>query len=312
MPKSSTRTDPDPTPPRSLTSHPAHGAIALVLGATGIGFAPLWIRSSELGPFSTAAYRLLFACPVFYLWRRWELKKAAAAEPVRHPKLEQRDRLWLVLAGLFFAGDMALWNWSLHLTSVANSTLITNLTPLLVMVGAWFLFRERVTRQYLLSLPLAFAGVYLLVRPASADAPSHWKGDFISGIAAFFYAGYLLSLRVIRQRHSTAGALYGAGVTSCIALFLIAWLAGEPLLPPTPGGWLPLLALGFISHVGGQGLIAYGFGHVTAAVGSLVLLVQPVVAAALAWWCLGESMGSLQLAGAVLVLIGIGVAVRRS
>lgn len=287
------------------------GVLALIVGAIGIGFAPLWVRSSELGPFTTAAFRLLFACPALFLWRRWEQSRAAErGEPPEAP-YQRSDFLWMACAGLFFAGDMALWNWSLHLTSIANSTLITNLTPLFVMIGAWLLFKERVSRAYVLSLPLAFVGVFLLVRYERTFMPTHWKGDVISAIATLFYTGYLLSLRVLRQRHSASASMLGAGVVTCAALFLIAALSGEALWPRTPRGWLPLLALAFCSQVGGQGLIAYGFGHVTAAVGSLILLIQPVTAAALAWGFLGESMAPLQLLGGLLVLAGIAVAVRR-
>ena len=88
---------------------------------------------------------------------------------------------------------MALWNWSLYLTTVANSTLITNLTPLIVMIVARILLAETVRRSYFLGMPIAFLGAFFLVRSSSIYNPEHLKGDLISGLATLFYAGYLLT-----------------------------------------------------------------------------------------------------------------------
>ena len=265
---------------------------------------------SELGPFSTAAHRLLIASPLLWLWMHWESRgrRNRGATPIA---LTRRDWLWLLFSGLMFAGDMALWNWSLHETSVANSTLITNLTPLLVMIAAWLLFGEKVTWRYFAGLPIGFVGVYLLVRTSAANTAPHWKGDLLSSAATVFYAGYLLALRGLRQRFTTPITLFHSGWISAIALFFIAWMSGEKLWPSTMRGWEVILALAVVSHLGGQGFIAFGFGHVSAALGSLILLVQPVVAAGLAWMWLNEPMSGEQVVGGLLVLAAIVIAAQR-
>lgn len=277
------------------------GLLAVVAGAAGIGFAPIWIRHSQLGPFATAAHRMLLAAPLLYLWSALERPK----HPEQRRSLTRSDAKWLLAAGFFFAGDMALWNWSLYLTTVANSTLITNLTPLIVMIAARIFLGETVRRSYFFGMPVAFLGALCLVRSSSVYKPEHLKGDLISALAIVFYAGYLLTLRQLRQRLSSAQVLSWSGLVSCVILFFIALLAEKQIFPATGSGWLPLLGLALISHVGGQGLIAYGFGHVPAAIGSLILLVQPVVATFLAWWLLGEKLGSIEILGGVLVLAGI-------
>ncbi|MBI1842310.1 MAG: DMT family transporter [Verrucomicrobia bacterium] len=286
------------------------GALSVALGATAIGLAPLWIRLSVLGPFSTAAYRLLFASPLFWIWWRLESRRSRIAGLPAVTAINRQERLGLLFAGLMFAGDIALWNWSLHETSVANSTLITNLTPLLVMVAAWLLFGEKVTSRYFAALPIGLAGVCLLVHSPATGAKAHWKGDLLSGAATVFYAGYLLALRGLRQRFTTSFILFHSGWISAIALFVVAWAGGEKLWPATNGGWWIILALAFVSQLCGQGLIAFGFGHVSAALGSLILLIQPVVAAGIAWAWLGEPMTAWQLAGGALVLTAITIAAR--
>src|SRR5688572_31000190 len=92
---------------------------ALAAGAGCIGFAPVLVRLSDVGPSATAFYRLLFALP--FLWS-WMAVSHARSSAVVRPS-SARDFVWLGVAGLFFTGDLAVWHWSLQFTSVANSTL---------------------------------------------------------------------------------------------------------------------------------------------------------------------------------------------
>ena len=78
--------------------------------------------------------------------------------------------------------------------------------------------------------------------------------------------------------------------------------SGETLLSSNLNGWAVLLGLALVSHFAGQGLIAYAFGHLSASLTSLNLLLQPVFAAALGWMLLGQAMGGQQMLGAAVVL----------
>ncbi|MCA9434299.1 MAG: DMT family transporter, partial [Candidatus Omnitrophica bacterium] len=75
-------------------------------------------------------------------------------------------------------------------------------------------------------------------------------------------------------------------------------------------GWLSVLGLAMVSHVMGQGMIAYGLGHLPTSLSSVILLFQPVVAAVAAWILLNEPMQTLQMFGGLVVLLGIYMAKR--
>jgi drug/metabolite transporter (DMT)-like permease len=133
------------------------GALALALGATGIGFAPIFVRLSEVGPAATGFYRIALAQPV--VW--WILSRQSSKA---ESKPAQKADLWFAaLAGFCFAVDLAVWHWSIRLTTIANSTLLTNLSPFFVTLGAWIFFRERVTARLLTGMVVAFVGGFLLV-----------------------------------------------------------------------------------------------------------------------------------------------------
>jgi drug/metabolite transporter (DMT)-like permease len=275
------------------------GVAALVLGATGIGLAPILVRLSETGPVATAFYRLLLAQPI--IW--WLLKRNES--PGAEKRVQRSDLRYTALAGFFFTADLSIWHWSLRLTTVANSTFVTNLTPFFVTIAAWLLYRERVTWRLLAGMAIAFIGGALMVSESFHLERRFLVGDFLAMIAAVFYAGYLLVVKQLRRGRSTWHVMAWTGVFATPAMFLISALSRETLLPRTAHGWEVLVALALISQVGGQGLIAYGLAHISASVSAVLLMWQPVVAALLAWWILHEPLTPLRATGGVIIIVGI-------
>jgi drug/metabolite transporter (DMT)-like permease len=283
--------------------------LALLTGAVGIAFAPIFVRfglREGLGPSAIAFHRLFLALPLMWLWM--QISARSDASP-RQPS-GIHEVLWLVLAGLCFAGDLAFWHWSLRFTSVANATLFANFAPIFVSTGAWLFFKERITGTFIAGLTLALLGASLMMGASFGFGSQHVLGDGLALLTSIFYGGYLLSVKRLRALLSTATIMAGSGLVTCVALLLMALLSAESLIATSFYGWMVLIALAWISHVGGQGLIAYALAHLPASFASVALLLQPATAAVLAWIILDESLGPTQGAGGVLVLLGILLARR--
>jgi drug/metabolite transporter (DMT)-like permease len=282
--------------------------IALLGGASGIAFAPIFVRLSEVGPSATAFYRVFLALPVLWVWMGLEQNKVSA--PLRPSGA--KDIRTLLVAGLLFAADLALWHWSIKLTSVANATLLANSAPIFVTIGARIFFGEKITGSYLAGLGLALAGAVMVVGNSLRLSAGHLAGDLVAICAAVFYGGYQLSLKHLRRSFSTATIMSWSGLAAAPALFLTGVVSGEELVPARASGWTVLVALALVSQVAGQGLIAYAFAHLPASFSSLSLLIQPVIAAVLAWLFLNEPLRALQIGGGCVVLCGIALASRSS
>jgi drug/metabolite transporter (DMT)-like permease len=280
--------------------------VALLAGALAIAFAPIFVRLSEIGPGATAFHRLFLALPALWLWMRLEGRDAARRPPTR------ADRLGLVVAGLCFACDLALWHWSIRITSVANATLLANFAPIFVTLGGFLLFGERVSRTFLAGMGLAIGGAVVLMGENLTFRPDRVTGDALGLLTAVFYAGYILAVGRLRARLSTATIMAWSGLVTTAALLAVALLSGESVVAPSLYGWAVLAALALVSHVGGQSLIAYALAHLPAAFSSVGLLLQPAAAAVLAWVLLAEPLGAWQAAGGAVVLCGILVARRGS
>lgn len=276
---------------------------ALLLGATCIALSPIFVRLSEAGPTATAFWRVALAVPAL-----WALVLAE-----KSPSKESGSWLLLLTAGLAFAGDLAFWHASITLTSVANATLLANLSSLFVTLAAWIFLRQRPSRLFLAGLGAALFGVTLLVHTSLAFSPTALLGDALGVVTAMFYAGYILAVKGLRDRGQTTLRLMAVTSTiTAVILLPVALATGEQFLPATVAGWLILLGLALVSHAAGQGLIAYALAHLPAAFSSVGLLLQPVVAAMFAWLLLAEPLVALQVAGGLVVLAGIYLARRGS
>jgi drug/metabolite transporter (DMT)-like permease len=283
----------------------APALIALFAGATCIALSPIWVRLADVGPTASAFWRVALAVPL--LWGIAALAPRGPAAP------DGRQRWLLAAAGFAFAGDLAFWHWSIQLTSVANSTLLANLSSIFVTLAAWLLWRQRPTREFLAGLLLALAGVALLVRSSLGFSATALVGDALGVITAMFYAWYLLTVKRLRDLGAATLRLMSVTTALTAAILLpVALVSGETLLPSGARGWLVLLGLAWITHAGGQGLIAYALAHLRAAFSSVGLLLQPVMAALFAWVWLGEPLVALQFAGGAVVLVGIYLARRGS
>ncbi|MFQ5984511.1 MAG: DMT family transporter [Alphaproteobacteria bacterium] len=294
------------TPPSSLArvSHDRRGLSALAFAVVGLACSPILVRVSELGPTATAFHRLALAVPFLVLWIGLEPRPQARDRRVQGAG----DYARLALAGLFFAGDLGVWHWSIRLTSVANSTLLANLSPIIVTLGAWLLFRERFGPRFLAGLVMALAGTAILAGADLKLGRSHLIGDGLGVLTAVFYGAYILTVKDLRRRFSTATVMAWTTTVAAVALVPAVLASGESFVAVTLEGWTVLLALALVSQIGGQGFLAYALAHLPAAFSSVSLLAQPILAAVFAWILLAEPMGGLQALGIAVVLGGIALA----
>jgi drug/metabolite transporter (DMT)-like permease len=277
---------------------------ALLLGGVAIGGSPIFVRLSEVGPMATAFWRVALALiplSVFF---------AAGAQRNGHRPEKPADYAMLVLPGVMLAADLAAWHLSLHMTSVANATLLANLAPVFVTIFGWLLFGSSISRMFLIGLAAAMAGVVTLKGGPGALGRGDLHGDGIATVAAMFYAGYILAIGRLRSRFDTIRIMLWSTASAAILILPLALVFEGSILPPTAYGWAILFGLAFISHAGGQVAITYALAFLPPAFSSLTLLLQPVVAAMLAWGLLGEAIGPAQAVGGLIVLAGILIARR--
>lgn len=272
----------------------------LLLGACAIGFGPILVRLTETGPAAAALWRFLLAAPLLLAIGRVAERDGPG-----------RPSSGLILAGVFIATDLSFWHYGIKYTSVANATVLSNLTPIFVTAFAWLMFRERPRAVFLAGLTLAVGGAATM---AFTGDPSRLQpgaqpllGDLLSTITALWYTAYFLTVARARRTRSALQVMTWSTLVGIPLLLVYALVLGEDLTPATLAGWGACLGLG-VMHVAGQGSIAWALGRLPTAVTGVVVLIQPVVAGALGWLLFGEALTAMQIAGAAAALAGVAVA----
>lgn len=290
-----------------MTPRPASwGITSILLGGVAIGSAAIFMRLAPVAPSAAAFWRMALSIPVFMIFILAVPANRQQLKAINRPQMVQ-----MALVGFWFALDLFFWHWAVARTTVANATLLANLASVFTVVVGFFLFKETFSKLFLAGLVLAVVGAATLVGQNAAYSPQYLTGDFLGLVTACALTGYIITAARARTVLSTTMLMAGSGIISAVLLLAPALLADGAFIPSSIEGWLPLIGLALVTHVLGQGLIIYGFAHISASYGSIGLLIQPVVAAILAWIIFSETLGPLHIAGAVMILVGIAVSQQR-
>ncbi|MEI9965511.1 MAG: DMT family transporter [Caulobacteraceae bacterium] len=280
--------------------------LVLIAGAAAIAFAPILVRLTQTGPAAAGFWRLTLALPALaVIAARTTTTTSSLGRP--GAGLPPPSTMVLV-AGVFFALDLGFWHYGIALTTVADATILANLSPIVVTLAAWLMLRERPAKAFLLGLALAMAGVWAIAAAkGGGGGPNPRLGDALSAATAIWYAIYMLIVRKARADQGAWPIMLWSSAAGIPLLLAAAALLHERIVPAGPAGWLACIGLAVV-HVTGQGAIAWALGRLPAATASVVILVQPVLAALLGWLLFAEPMSVQQMAGGAAALAGVALA----
>ena len=276
---------------------------ALLAGALAMGISPIFVRTADVGPFTSAFWRVAGALPLLWLWAVVEARRAG--EP---PTTAFRFDRAIVAAGILSSADLFFWHLAILNTTIANATFLATMAPVWVVLGSGLFLAEKVSRAIVFGLLLCVAGAAALIGTSIGFAPERLLGDVYGVATSFFFGAYILAVRAARRHAGSGRIVFLSSLISAAILLPVALALESQLLPASLVGLLSLAALAFLSHLGGQGFLTYALGHLPAAFSSLVIFLEAVAAALLAWLIFGEPVSGLQAAGAALILAGIFVA----
>ncbi|WP_066067133.1 DMT family transporter [Neobacillus soli] len=270
--------------------------LPLTISIIAISFSAIFVKWSDAPASILSMYRMWFASILMLpiVWNnRHEFKKIA-----------KKDWFLLFFSGLFLALHFMLWFGSLKLTTVASSTIILTLQPIVSLAGGYFLFKERTTMSALMTMGIAIIGAVMIGWGDFGLSQDAIKGDLLSFFSVISVVGYLLIGQTIVKKISHW--LYSFCVFFSAAIFLTIYnfstgvaISGYPA--KEWGIFLLLATIPTISHIINNWLLNY----VNATTISMSILGEPVGSTILAYFLLNERLVSWQIAGGVLVLLGV-------
>ncbi|KAA3642975.1 MAG: DMT family transporter [Chloroflexi bacterium] len=271
--------------------------IALGIGVVALGLSPVFVSWANAPGAVTSFYRTLVAVVIL----AWPF-----ARRLRARGRLARHGIWMaVLGGLFFAADLAAWTSGVNLAGATNPTLLANTAPLWVGLGALIFFREKLNMFFWAGLILAMAGAVLILGLDTQESVEFGLGSLFGLISGLFYGAYFLFTQRGRETLDSLSYFWLSAVVSMIALLVLALVVGNPLTGYPAFTYWNFLLMGVVSQAMGYLAISYALGHLPASIVSPTLLGQPVVAALLAGPLLGERLTPPEIAGGVVVILGV-------
>ncbi|MBX8936774.1 DMT family transporter [Enterococcus gilvus] len=264
--------------------------VAVAFLATG----GIFVKVSSLSPIKTGFYRILFSNP-FLLPLAYKQLHA----------LSKKDVCILGLAGIFLAGDIALWNLSFSYTSVANANLLTNLTPFTVIPVSYFLFKEKISKLFIVGAGITLLGVFILLGGKANPSSASYFGDLLAFCASIFYAGFLLISYRLRDHYQSSVIMFVSGFGSLITLGAASTVTEGFQIPNGLDEIAPLLGLAICLQVIGHNLLAHCQGKLNVNLSTIVCLCQPVIASIYSFFIFKESLSIKEAAGIAIVMLGV-------
>ncbi len=251
-------------------------------------------------PLETSIIRFLSGGIIFALyvwWREGSLK------------IERSHILPLAGAGLVgITLNQVFFVYALKNTSSSEVSLIMAITPTVATLLAWFLGQEKIRLNFWISLPLAIAGVALIILTApGAKLGGGLLGEVLAVCTASSWAAYTVMLRPLLKHYSAARA--SAYILLFGSAFLLPFGAGQfdfgRMATVPPHIWLALIYCSLAAVVVTNILWFTGVKELGAPRTAFYAYLQPFLGVLAAALILGEAIVPLQIGGGILVVLSM-------
>jgi drug/metabolite transporter (DMT)-like permease len=247
--------------------------LSLIIGAVMISFSGVWVKVSHVTPTTSAFYRVFFGGIILLLAAL--LRREMVWHGGRHLLLN-------LICGLLFAIDLVFYHYSVLYVGPGLGTILPNFQVFILAITGIFFLGEKVRLLFLISIPLAFIGLFLIVGIDWGQLDQLNKTGVYFGLAAAVcYAAFLLSLRKVQSYQTGLSFFYVLMMVSMAASAFLAleiFRNGDTFNIPDLQSFFALLALGLFSQTIGWMLISNALPLVLASLAGFILLLQPSLA----------------------------------
>ena len=280
-------------------NHSRIAAPMLLVGCVLFGLGSLIVNFVEVGGYAIAFWRLLIASLIFFLLMK-----------IFHHRLPQNRRawVWVSLAGVFLAFDLAFWHESIYAVGPGISTLLNSLQIFFLAFIGFLFFQERQTKLQLFSLCISIVGVAMIASPELQHNGQAGYGIFIGLVSGGFLAA---SMAAIRQAHriervSLFPLMWLSSLAGAIVLIAPSLIFNsENLYPKTVLDIGLVIAYGAVMQCVAWGMIAFALPLLPLSLTGLLLLFEPVAALLIDAFILHKPINTMQWLGALITLLAI-------
>lgn len=281
-------------------------SLALVVTSVIWGIAPPVIKYT-LNIISTETflfYRFLITCLVFL---------PLLISSIKHEKITPKKLFrYGYLGFLSVPVNLLLLFWGIKLTTANDSTLISIVSPVLIILGGAIFLHETVTKRERIGIVIVIIGTLLtIVQPlfeTNLIAGGNFKGNFL--VFSGTLAGAIFALLYKKRANRDLKPMTLTVISFWVGLLTIAplFFRQNPLLLPPLEAVPGILFMSIFSSAIAYLTFNYGLSQIEASEASLYTYLQPIIAVPLAVIFLKETITFIFVAGSVLILSGLFIA----
>ncbi|MCK5443484.1 MAG: DMT family transporter [Maribacter sp.] len=286
-------------------------AILAAIGATGIYGLNHTIAKGPMpdyvGPYGFVMLRVIGAATLFWIISIFGPKE----------KIDKKDYLRMGVCAVFGMGvNMMVFFKGLSLSTPINSAVLVTTTPIIVLIMSALLIKEKITQRKVLGIFIGLIGALGLIlfgNEIRQDAPNIPMGNFLILMNSVFYGTYLILAKILISKYhpfTFMKWLFSLGILICLPI-------GYEQLSEIQWSHLPFDIIWRIAYViVGTTFCTYLFNifaltQLKASTLSAFVYVQPLIGIAFAIAVGKDTLTTLKLIAAILVLVGVYLASRK-
>ncbi len=271
----------------------------ILAGTIFASLSSIIIRFSEAPSLVISAYRMLFTCLMLFfpvvINNRNEFKN-----------ISMRNFLMCILSGIFLALHYASWISSIHMTTIANSTVLVACSPMFVALANYFLLKERLTYKMVAGIVMSLIGTIIIgIGSSGGETNSMLLGNTLAFLGAIFVAGYLVIGGIVRKNLGAGAYVFIVYSVSAVTLFLMCFVTKTPVYPYSLKEFLLFIALAFFCSILGHTIYNYLIKYFSSTLISVSTLSEPIFASVLAMLFFKEIPSLYTLIGGIIIITGI-------
>jgi len=285
---------------------PAHGwsvrsnLSARALGALAVaGVVVAFSMSSTLGKRAETPGVLIAFWRMIVVSVTWNLYLRLTGRGVTWSDVRQ-----VVVPGVFFGLNLAMFFYGVTHNSVANAALIGSLAPFLIVpLGAW-LFREYIGPLAAVFALVAFGGVAIVLLSAPPGGDASLRGNVFGFVAMLLWTAFVVSTRHCRRDMDVATFMATICPIAAVAIAPLA-LANGGVLGLSRTGWIFTVLLAFMTGMAAHGLNVFAQKSIPIGTIGIAQVAQPALALVWSFLILGETLGGWHVIGIGIVMSGL-------
>lgn len=273
--------------------------VFLLIGVLAVSFSSILIKWSDAPASILGMYRLLFTVLLFLPFLPWRkmnilLKNSTVKE-------------WIMLSvsGLFLGLHFLFWMESFSHTTVASAMILTALEPVFVVIGAYFLFKEKTSKVGIISILIAVSGSVIIASGDIGVSKTALYGDLLSVLGTVAVSVHMLAGQDLCRKMPPIIYSFAVFLMGGLVLFVYNICTNVSLTQYGTKDWWIFLLLALIPNIFGHALFNWLLKYVGATTISMAILGEPIGAIILAYFLLGEMTTVSQLVGGMIVMISV-------